>query len=284
MERFTERFARWGFRPEALTPVYGLAEAGLGVSFSNPNSPPKVVEFDREALTKDGIAVRGVGRKSPSVGKPMPGLTVEIRNADDEVLPPGRVGRIVAKGPSITRGYFGDPELTAGIIRDGWLDTGDLGFIFEEEIYIAGRAKDLIIIRGRNYAPQEFEELLLDLDGVRTGCAIAVGAFVDGVGEQLIILAEKDSRTARPEEEIAEEIESRILKALSLNVHDVVLLPSGTLPRTSSGKMRRSDALQQYLQGTLAPPDAVNAVTLLQGLGKSQLAWARFAWQKRKRG
>ncbi len=284
MERFTERFARWGFRPEALTPVYGLAEAGLGVSFANPDTPPKVVEFDREALAKEGIAVRGVGRKSPSVGKPMPGLRVEIRSADDEVLPPGRVGRIMAKGPSITRGYFGDPELTAGIIRDGWLDTGDLGFIFEEEIYIAGRVKDLIIIRGRNYAPQEFEELLLDLDGVRTGCAIAVGAFIDGVGEQLIVLAEKDSRTARPEEEIADEIESRILKALSLNVHDVVLLPSGTLPRTSSGKMRRSDALQQYLQGTLAPPDAVNAVTLLQGLGKSQLAWARFAWQKRKRG
>jgi acyl-CoA synthetase (AMP-forming)/AMP-acid ligase II len=214
----------------------------------------------------------------------MPGLTVEIRSAEDEILPAGRVGRIVAKGPSITQGYFGDPELTAGIIRDGWLDTGDLGFIFEDEIYIAGRAKDLIIIRGRNYAPQEFEELLLDLDGVRTGCAIAVGAFVDGVGEQLIILAEKDSRTARPEEEIAEEIESRILKALSLNVHDVLLLPSGTLPRTSSGKMRRSEALQQYLQGKLAPPDSVNAVTLLQGLGKSQLAWARFAWQKRKRG
>jgi acyl-CoA synthetase (AMP-forming)/AMP-acid ligase II len=284
MEHFSERFARWGFRPEALTPVYGLAEAGLAVSFSNPLSRPKVMEFDRESLARDGIAVPGTGRRTPSVGQPMPGLSVEIRDARDEVVPPGRVGRLFVKGPSITRGYFGDPELTADIIRDGWLDTGDLGFVFEEDIYISGRAKDLIIIRGRNYAPQEFEELLLDLEGLRTGCAVAVGAFVDGAGEQLIILAEKDSRSDRAAEEIAAEIESRILTGLSLNVHDIALLPPGTLPRTSSGKMRRSDALQQYLQGTLAPPDAVNAATMLQELGKSQLAWARFAWQKRKRG
>jgi acyl-CoA synthetase (AMP-forming)/AMP-acid ligase II len=87
----------------------------------------------------------------------------------------------------------------------------------------------------------------------------------------------------RTEEEVAAEIESRILKGLSLNVHDIALLPPGTLPRTSSGKMRRSEALQQYLKGTLAPPEKVNAATMLQGLGKSQLAWARFAWHKRKR-
>lgn len=283
MEKFTRRFERWGFRPEALTPVYGLAEAGLAVSFSNPQTPPRVVEFDRDSLAKDGIAIRGVGRKLPSVGRPMPGLAFEIRGREDELLPAGSVGRIVVKGPSITPGYYGDPELTASIIRDGWLDTGDLGFVFEDEIYIAGRAKDLIIIRGRNYAPQEFEELLLDVDGVRTGCTIAGGTFVEGVGEQLVILAERDSQTERTPEEIAADIESRILTGLSLNVHDIVVLPPGTLPRTSSGKMRRAEAMRQYLTDTLSPPDKVNAATLLQELGKSQLAWARFSWQKRKR-
>ncbi len=283
MQRFGERFARWGFRPDALKPVYGLAEAGLAVSFPDPQSAALVVEFDRESLAKDGVAVPGLGRKLPSVGRPMPGLAVEIQDAEGEKLPPGRVGRIRVKGPSITRGYFGDPELTADIIRNGWLDTGDLGFIFEDDVYIAGRAKDLIIIRGRNYAPQEFEELLLEVEGVRTGCTVAGGTFVDGVGEQLVILAEKDVQSDRTEEEVAAEIESRILKGLSLNVHDIALLPPGTLPRTSSGKMRRSEALQQYLKGTLAPPEKVNAATMLQGLGKSQLAWARFAWHKRKR-
>jgi acyl-CoA synthetase (AMP-forming)/AMP-acid ligase II len=284
MERFSERFARWGFRPEALTPVYGLAEAGLGVSFSDPSRPPLVTEFDRDSLATDGVAVRGTGRKSPSVGKPMPGLAIEIRDENDSALPQGRVGRIVVKGPSITPGYFADPELTDGMIRDGWLDTGDLGFVFEDEIYISGRAKDLIIIRGKNYAPQEFEELLLDIEGVRTGCTVAAGTMVDGLGEQLIILAEKDVVSDRNPEEIAAEIETRILNGLSLNVHDIVLLPPGTLPRTSSGKLRRSDALRQYLSDTLTPPEKVTTPKLLQDLGKSQLAWVRFAWQKRKRG
>ncbi len=283
MERFCERFARWGFRREALLPVYGLAEAGLAVSFSEALRPARVTEFDREALSKQGLAVPGTGRRMPSVGRPLPGLAVEIRDGDDRAVPPGRVGRIVVKGPSITSGYFGDPEMTAAVIRDGWLDTGDLGFVFDGEIYVSGRVKDLIIIRGRNYAAQEIEELLQDVEGLRTGCTIAVGTMVEGVGEQLIILAEKTAFCDRAPEEILAEVQSRILAGLSLVPHDVVLLLPGTLPRTSSGKLRRSDALQQYLAGTLAPPESVTTLKLLKDLGKSQLAWARFAWQKRER-
>jgi acyl-CoA synthetase (AMP-forming)/AMP-acid ligase II len=125
------------------------------------------------------------------------------------------------------------------------------------------------------------EELLLDIDGVRAGCAIAVSTVVEGQGEELIILAEKDIRSERPAEEVTAEIRNRILNGLSLTPYHVELLEPGTLPRTSSGKLRRSDALRQFLAGELAPPEKVTALKLLKDLGKSQMAWARFSWQRR---
>jgi acyl-CoA synthetase (AMP-forming)/AMP-acid ligase II len=281
LDRFAERFARWGFRRESMVPVYGLAEAGLAVSFYDIDLPPLVSEFDRDALSGDKRAVAGPGRKIVSVGKPLVGVEIEIRNEERQPLAEGSVGRIWIKGPSITQGYYDDPELTARIIHDGWLDTGDVGFLFEGQLYISGRAKDLIIIRGRNYAPQEMEDLLTDLDGIRKGCAVAVGTVVEGSGEQLVLLAEKDSRSRRPEAEIVSDIKSRILAGLSLIPYHVELLEPGTLPRTSSGKLRRSEALRQFLAGELTPPEKVNAFKLLLEVGKSQLAWNRFHSQKR---
>lgn len=276
VDRFCERFERWGFRREAMTPVYGLAEAGLGVSFSNLDHAPEVKEFDRHALSAEGRAVPGSGRRLVSVGKALAGLEVVIRDEQDAQLPDGVAGRILVKGPSITNGYYEDPELTARILRDGWLDTGDVGFFYESNLFIAGRVKDIIILRGRNYAPQEFEELIADVDGVRRGAAVAVGSVVEGQGEQLFILSEKDSRSDRPDPEIAEEIKSRILTGISVLPHRVEILRPGTIPRTSSGKLRRSEALRQLLAGELAAPADVTTLHVLKEVGKSQLAWARF--------
>ncbi len=278
---FGERFARWGFRPEAITPVYGLAEAGLAVSFSDLDAPPLVTEFDRELLATHARAATGPGRRLVSVGKPLPGVTVEIRDGDERPLPEGAVGRIVIHGPSVTSGYFEDPEATARSIRDGWLDTGDLGFFLEGRLYIAGRVKDLIIIRGRNFAPQEIEDLLLTVPGLRTGCVVALGGFVEGLGEQLIILAETDPRNPRSGDEVIAEVRRRVLAGLALSPHHVELLPPGTLPRTSSGKLRRSEALRQFVAGELVPPEKVTALKLILEIGKSQLAWARFSPQER---
>jgi fatty-acyl-CoA synthase len=278
---FTERFARWGFPPEAITPVYGLAEAGLGVSFTGLDGPPLVAEFDRDLLATEARAVRGQGRQLVSVGRPLPGIAVEVRNPGENVLPEGAVGRILIKGPSVTSGYFDDPDATAGAIRDGWLDTGDLGFFFEGQLYIAGRVKDLIIIRGRNFAPQEVEDLLLGVPGLRAGCAVALGGFVEGQGEQLIILAEWDARNRRNAEEVVSEMLSRVRAGLALSPHHVELLPPGTLPRTSSGKLRRSEALRQFVAGELVPPEKVTALKLLLEIGKSRIAWSRFSSQER---
>jgi acyl-CoA synthetase (AMP-forming)/AMP-acid ligase II len=276
LDRFTQRFARWGFRAEALTPVYGLAEAGLAVTFADPWSPPRVTEFDRARLSERGEASPGTGRRLPSVGRPLPGVQVEIRDERGRRMEEDRVGRVMIKGPSVTTAYYNDPELTAQTVRHGWLDTGDLGFFHQGELYVSGRVKDLIIIRGRNYAPQEIEALAAGIPGVRTGCVAAVGHSVDGQGEQLVIFAEKDRRVPRPDEEIAAEIHARIVTGISLVPHRVEILAPGTLPRTSSGKMRRRDALQMFLSGHLVPPEKVRALEVVKHLGRSQLAWARF--------
>ena len=280
IERFCERFARCGFRREAMTPVYGLAEAGLGVSFSSLEDAPQFTEFDRLALSAERLARPGAGRKLVSVGRPLAGLEISIRDDEDRPVPAGAVGRILVRGASITPGYYDDPELTARTIRNGWLDTGDLGFFHADNLHIAGRVKDIIILRGRNYAPQEFEELLAEVNGVRRGAAVAVGSVVDGAGEQLFILAEKDSRSDRPEDEIEADIKSKILAGVSLIPHHVEILRPGTLPRTSSGKLRRSEALRQFLAGELAAPADVTALKMLREVGKSQLAWMKFRGEK----
>jgi acyl-CoA synthetase (AMP-forming)/AMP-acid ligase II len=280
MRLFQERFSKWGFKQQAMTPVYGLAEAGLAVTFSDLGAPPLVTEFDRELLATRNEAAPGPGRPLTSVGKRLPGLDVQIRDDNNQALPDNLVGKIVVRGASITPGFFNDPELTQAAIQDGWLDTGDLGFFHEENLYIAGRAKDLIIIRGRNYAPQEIEDLLFDLPGVRTGCTVAVSAAVGSEGEQLIILAEKDLRVPVPEADLSSAISERILAGLSLKPYLVQVLEPGTLPRTSSGKFRRADALRMFVAGELVPPEKVTALRLFVELGKSQIAWGRFRLRK----
>jgi acyl-CoA synthetase (AMP-forming)/AMP-acid ligase II len=275
IRRFTDRFAPYGFRPEAMTPVYGLAEAGLAVTFSDARDVPRVSEFDRDGLAAEARARRGRGRRIVSVGRPLPGCRVEIRDDSGRPLPEDHVGTIMVAGPSITRGYFNNPELSARLIRDGWLDTGDLGFIHGGELYISGRRKDLVIIRGRNYAPQEIEALATGTDGMRAGCIVAGGLVVEGEGEQLVILAEKDARSDRPDAELAAEIRDRIVAGINLTPRSVEVLAPGTLPRTSSGKLRRAAAIEAYAAGRLTPPARPTPVRLLKEMARSQIAWGR---------
>lgn len=281
MARFTERFSKYGLPEGAMTPAYGLAEAGLAVSFSALEEPPIVTEFDRDALGEQGIAVPGPGRRLPSIGKAVDGLEVQIWDTNDQPVAGGTVGKIMIRGASVTPGYWEAPEATASVFRNGWLDTGDLGFFYQGELYISGRLKDLIIIRGRNYAPQEIEECLNGIDGLRHASAAAVSQLLEKQGEQLIVLAERESGTTRPDEDLATEIRERIMAGIALKPYIVQLLEAGSLPRTPSGKIRRSEALRQYLAGELVAPDKVNAIKLLQELGKSTLAWGRFHLRKK---
>jgi acyl-CoA synthetase (AMP-forming)/AMP-acid ligase II len=242
LRRFVERFSPHGFRESALMPVYGLSEASLAVTFTPPGRGPRIKTGERELA---------------SVGAPLPGIDVEVRD-----------GRIFVRGPSVMREYFRNQEATRAVLRDGWLDTGDLGFVEDGELFVAGRAKDVIILRGRNHAPQEFEDALDGLAGARPGCAVAV-ALPTSEGEELALLVEQSSALTEAD------VRTRVLEQTGIRAHEVRLLAPGTLPRTSSGKLRRGEALRQLLAGELCPPDKVTLLHLAKEAARSALARAR---------
>lgn len=280
---FIARFARWGFRPEALTPVYGLSEAALAVTFSAFDRPFESRRFQREGLSRDGIAREAPeGREIVSVGRPVPGFRLRIAEEAGRELPEGRVGRVWIQGPSLMEGYLDDPMATARVLRDGWLDTGDLGFLAGGELYLTGRAKDVVILRGRNYAPEEIERAVEGTPGVRIGCVVAASWLPeDAEGERLALFVEA-ARSAGPKEvaELPEACRAAVLGGTGLAVDQVEVLPPGTLPRTSSGKLRRAEALRLWQAGELAPPEPVTAFRMAKAVGRSSLAYARLRWSR----
>ena len=174
--------------------MYGLAEATLAVAFSNPTELPKWKSFDPEHLESGGRAtVVSSGRKLSSLGKPLDGCEIEIRDEQGQPLMDGMVGTVHARSPGVMVGYLHRDEVTKRTIdADGWLDTGDTGFLHDGELYLCGRSKDLIIINGRNHDPAIVEQALEGIEGVRPGCVAAFAVVEDGSDtESLVILAEK---------------------------------------------------------------------------------------------
>jgi acyl-CoA synthetase (AMP-forming)/AMP-acid ligase II len=274
LRRFSERFERWGFSARSFRPVYGLSEASLAVTFPPEGRGPRTLGVDAAVLAREARVEDGA-RELVSVGSPVAGFEVEIRDPLGAPLPERRVGRVYARGPSLMSGYFGDSEATARALSpEGWLDTGDLGFLADGELYLTGRAKDVVIIRGANHAPQAFEEPLQAVEGVRTGCAVALGFTPeDGGDEALLILAERAGPDAGAE--VEERIRAAVVEATGVRPHTVRLLEPGTLPRTSSGKLRRAEALRRYLSGELTAPKKVGVVGMAVEMARSAIAMAR---------
>jgi len=183
------------------------------------------------------------------------------------------VGRVYARGPSVMDEYLGQPEATRAVLDGGWLDTGDRGFVQDGELVVCGRAKDVVVLRGANHAPQAFEDALEGLTGVRSGCAAALG-FVPpgGDGEELLLLVET---TADAGPDLVDRIRAAVAERSGVRPHTVQLLAPGTLPRTSSGKLRRIEALRRWTTRTLHPPARVNAARLFGEMLRSALALAR---------
>jgi acyl-CoA synthetase (AMP-forming)/AMP-acid ligase II len=277
LERFVERFAAYGLREEALTPVYGLAEATLAVTFSALHTRFAVHRFDARALLEERRAIPApAGAPIVSLGPPLPGFAVEIRGDTGGALPEGAIGRVHVRGPSLMTGYDGQPRETARALRAGWLDTGDVGFLFRGELHLYGRAKDLIIVRGRNHAPQDIEHALGDVPGARAGCSAAVGALADdGAGEELWVFVERAHAARESDETIAAAVRRSALQGSGLHAARVIVLAPGTLPRTSSGKIRRGETLQLYRSGALAPPARVTLPRLALEMARSLWAFAR---------
>lgn len=256
LERFTEKFAPYGFNPNAHLPVYGLAESTVCVAVSELNKPARIDKIDRTTFEEQQLAVESDKPNSVEFvgcGKPIPHHEVRIVDADNQVLPERHVGQLQFKGPSSMQGYYGNPEATLAIYHDGWWDSGDMAYIAESDIFITGRKKDMIIKTGRNLYPAELEELTGQIPAIRTGCVIAFGTTDAHRGtEKLIIVAEtREKKPAHPEK-IIEQITESIITALDVAPDQIVLVPPHTIPKTSSGKLQRAACKSAYLAGKLS--------------------------------
>jgi len=260
---FASRFARWGLRAETVTPVYGLSEAALAVTFSDIERPPRIRTFDREELWDRGRArPTANGVELVSVGRPVPGFDVRIVADDGTDVEEGRVGRILARGPSLMDGYLGNPADSAAVLHEGWLDTGDLGFVLDGELFLSGRKKDLVILRGRNHDPAIFEEAAGTVEGVRKGRVVAAGRSVEGSStEQLWLFVEPRAGLPRKGREALPDLcRAAIVASTGIAVDRVVVVDPGALPRTSSGKLRRSETVRRFEAGTLVAPGAASGL------------------------
>ena len=284
LRAFSRRFARWGLRPEALTPVYGLSEATLAVSFSHLDRVFTSRAYDRERLGRGEAVPAEDGNELASLGTPLPGFSLRIVGAAGETLPERQVGKLEVAGPSLMEGHLGLPEATAEVLRDGWLDTGDLGFLDQGELFLTGRAKDIVLLRGRNYAPADLEQAVDEVAGIRKGCVVAASHFPEGGERELLYLfAERaQSEAGREDAEVlAARVRSAVLEGTGLLPDRVLLLEPGTLPRTSSGKLRRRETLMLHLAGKLAPPRKVTPMLLAGAWLKSMLAFRRARQAKK---
>lgn len=252
LEQFGERFAAVGFNSNAFMPCYGLAENALAVSFSDENEGFKVNEVDRDILEYQGKAVvptkdtRAVS-SFVNCGKALPGHHIEVRSETGIALPEREVGRIFISGPSLMSGYFHDAASQKEIQKTGWMDTGDLGYLLDGYLYVTGRKKDLIIIRGRNIWPQDIEYVAELEPEVHPGDAIAFVTPQDKDESGRIVL-QIQCRVSSEERraQIVHSLTARIQSEFSVAV-DIELLPPHSIPRTSSGKPARAEAKKRYL-------------------------------------
>jgi acyl-CoA synthetase (AMP-forming)/AMP-acid ligase II len=253
---FERLYRPYGFDFKNLYPVYGLAEATLAVTFPRPGQGVKYEVVDRRELA-NGRAVLASGKGSMavvSVGRAMPGHYVTVVGPDGEALPEREVGHIVAHGPSVMNGYFENAAASEQILRDGWLWTGDLGYFADENLYVTGRAKDLIIIRGRNIYAEDIERVAERIDGVRLGGVVAFGVQEpsDEV-ERVVVVAETKVSEASERELIGKQVAERVAEYCEVALDEVVLVDPGTIPKTSSGKRQRGQCRELYLAEQLRP-------------------------------
>ncbi|CAO3433288.1 fatty acyl-AMP ligase [Azospirillum doebereinerae] len=251
---FAKSFAPCGFDPRAFVPSYGMAETTLAVSFAPLRTGVEVDRVDLDALEGDGLAVApqaagGRARDFVLCGPPLPGHEVEVRDPSGAALGERRLGRLFVRGPSLMHGYFDQPEETARVLSaDGWLDTGDLGYRVGGVLVITGRAKDLILVNGRNIWPQDLEWSVERVGGLRSG-DVAAFAIEQDETERIVVLVH--CRTSDPDARRALRSDvAGTLRAEHGAEAQILLVPSHSLPQTSSGKLSRSRARQLFLAGS----------------------------------
>src|SRR2546425_751520 len=298
LERFANRFASYGFRREAQLPVYGLAEAALGVTIPPLNRGPLVDRVERETFTAQGRAVPTTPLDDTAIsfvssGKPLPRHEVRVVDKSGTEVADRTEGFLWLRGPSATSGYYRDPKATEALLPLGqatgegeyaWVNSGDRAYRADGEIYVTGRVKDIIIKSGRNLYPHEIEELAGRVEGVRKGCVVAFGVTDPITGtERLVIVAELRERAAAKESElrahVTQAITEAVLAALGIPPDVVELVPPHSIPKTSSGKLRREETKRLYRTGALAartPPTWLQVAKLAAASGVAGVGqWLR---------
>jgi fatty-acyl-CoA synthase len=269
IERFTRRFAPYGFRPEAMCPVYGLAEAAAALTVSPVARHLWCDHVVREAFQRtqearpappgDPTALRFV-----SCGRPVSEHEVRVVDGRGRPVDERVEGRIVFRGPSVTVGYVRNPEATRAAVHDGWWDSGDLGYQAKDELFITGRRKDMIIKGGRNIYPQEVEETAGRVPGIRTGCVAAFAVADPRFGsERLVVVAESRETSPAVRARLQAAVIDHVVAMVGIPPDAVVIAGPGAVRKTSSGKVRRSATREAYLAGRLE---------------RHRAAWAQWAW------
>jgi len=257
IETFCGRFARHGFRREAMTPMYGLAECSVALTSSPLGRSPAIDRIDRDRLAHDGHA-QPAGRKDAaatvvvSCGTALPGHEVRVVDERGREVGERTQGRLQFRGPSATLGYLHNPAKTAELFHDDWLETGDLGYVAAGELYVTGRIKDMIVRAGRNVHPAEIEEAIGELGGVRKGRVAVFAARDQATGtEGLVVLAETRLRDPEARAALVEKIHAIVTDLVELPPDNVVLGPPGSVLKTLNGKVRRGECARLYEAGEI---------------------------------
>ena len=260
LRRFIERFSRFGFRPGAMAPVYGLAECAVALALPPPGREPLIDRINREALTRRGVAEPTDVNDPDAIeivacGRPVPGHEIRIVDEAGREVQERREGRLEFRGPSATSGYFHNEAKTRELFRGGWLDSGDQAYIANGDVFITGRIKDIIIRAGQHVYPQELEEAVGDIAGAIKGAVAAFGVSDPASGTERIVLLAETAQTATAElESLKARARAVVTEIIGSPPDDIVFVEPGTVPKTSSGKIRRAAAKEHYLAQQLTVP------------------------------
>ncbi len=262
LRRFCERFEPLGFKRSTMMPMFGLAENCVGLAFPPLDRGPLIDRVQRATLAASGRA-EPAAETTPEAeiiefvacGRPIPGHEIRIADSTGRELPERTEGRLEFRGPSATAGYYRNPEATRALFDGEWLDSGDRAYIADADVYITGRAKDIIIRAGRNIYPSEIEDAAGEIDGIIKGNVAVFGvAGAESGTERLVVLAETRRRDPEAQEKIRTALNGLVTEMLGSPADEVVLAPPNTVPKTSSGKIRRASSRDIYVNGLIGKP------------------------------
>ncbi len=285
LNSFSQRFATYGFRPQSMMPVYGLAESSVGLAFPPLNRGPLMDRVERDTFMRSGVARPAADDDTlaltfVSSGPPLIGHQLRVIDPAGHELPERHEGQLEFRGPSSTTGYYRDAQKTHTLFDSDWLNTGDLAYIANGELYITGRVKDIIIRAGRNIYPHELEDAVGNLDGIRTGRVAVFGSEdTQSKTERLIVMAETRSTDSEEHEKLRQEINTLATDLIGSPPDEVVLAPPGSVLKTSSGKIRRTASRELYEKGQIGKSSRSVGLQIARITAASILPQLRRAWR-----